>query len=164
MNTIVIVETGFGNTRRIAEIVAETLQQAGKASVLTFDTALNPVPLDTDLLLLGAPTHIRQMPGKLSRGELVEAGKIPENATGLREWIEQSSPLPDIRVITFDTVVSGPALLTGSAAKSAARALKKAGWNNVTRGPSFRVAGKEGPLVDGEEDRARSWAISLFGD
>jgi len=54
-----------------------------------------------------------------------------------------------------------PRWLPGSAARAAARALRRAGLREVARPETFWVAGTRGPLVDGEAARARSWAHSI---
>ncbi|HEX5770316.1 MAG TPA: hypothetical protein VFY11_05075, partial [Nocardioidaceae bacterium] len=60
-------------------------------------------------------------------------------------------------VATFDTRVAKVRHLPGSAAKSAAKALRKLGYTAVVPPESFWVADVSGPLLDGELARARAW-------
>jgi hypothetical protein len=64
-------------------------------------------------------------------------------------------------VATFDTRVGKVRHLPGSAAKSAAKALRKIGYTAVVPPESFWVADVAGPLLDGELDRARAWGEEL---
>ena len=49
----------------------------------------------------------------------------------------------------------------GSAAPAIAEALEKAGYTAVAKPAGFIVAGKFGPLRDGEIERARAWGAEL---
>jgi hypothetical protein len=62
-------------------------------------------------------------------------------------------------VVTFDTTTGGA--WSGSAAKAAAKLLRRRGFSAPEQGPGFIVAGTPGPLRDGEEARARSWGAEL---
>jgi len=57
----------------------------------------------------------------------------------------------------------GPQLLTGSAAKAIGRRLRRHGFELVAEPESFVVAHSEGPLADGEWDRAVDWGRTLAG-
>ena len=49
----------------------------------------------------------------------------------------------------------------GSAAKKIAAGLEAAGYTRAAKPEPFLVAGRFGPLKDGEVDRARQWGASL---
>lgn len=51
--------------------------------------------------------------------------------------------------------------MPGSAAKSAARALRQNGFREVKRGPTFWVDSKCGPMKDGELTKARAWGAEM---
>jgi hypothetical protein len=63
---------------------------------------------------------------------------------------------------TFDTRVSHPRV-PGSAAKKAAKRLRRVHLRQAADPETFWVHGLEGPLDDGELDRARDWGRSLVG-
>ncbi len=49
----------------------------------------------------------------------------------------------------------------GSAAPAIAEALEKAGYASLAKPTGFVVAGRYGPLRDGEVERAREWGAAL---
>ena len=49
----------------------------------------------------------------------------------------------------------------GSAAKGAARAAHRQGYESAAKAESFYVRDIDGPLLDGEIDRARAWGRQL---
>ncbi|MDN5761334.1 MAG: hypothetical protein L0H41_03305 [Microlunatus sp.] len=81
---------------------------------------------------------------------------------GLREWM---AALPKRRqrseLATFDTKVASMRHLPGSAARGAAKVGRRHGYELAEPAESFYVDDIEGPLVDGELDRARAWGWQL---
>ena len=53
--------------------------------------------------------------------------------------------------------------MPGSAAHSAARAGRRHGFKQAVRPESFYVLDVEGPLAEGEVDRARTWGHAVAG-
>lgn len=159
MNVAIIVESLWGNTRAVAEAVAEGLREVDPdARVTVGGTDDTPAaPEDVDLLLLGGPTHAFGMSREGTRTDAERRGSGEAPSHGVREWIAAAPPHAGVRVVTFDTRVKG---FPGSAAGSAAKALRKRGWD-AEGGESFFVGGYEGPLGEGELDRARAWGTSL---
>ena len=88
---------------------------------------------------------------------MASRGVISEHI-GLGEWI---ATLADsgLRgpVATFDTKANQPKWLPGSAARSAAKRLRRLHIPILVLPESFYVEGALGPLVDGELARARIW-------
>ena len=169
MSVLIVTESLFGNTLSIAEAigggVAEVCGRAG-VRVVHASQAPGELPVDVDLLVVGAPTHTLSMPNAGSRGDAVR--RAAESATapgaqaapgGVREWIAQVSIPDGVSVATFDTSIHTRIQL-GTAARSAARALRRRGAR-ATVGPSFWVTGMEGPLADGELARATAWGREL---
>ena len=65
-------------------------------------------------------------------------------------------------VATFDTRVGGTmSHLPGSAAKAAGKQVRRHHLGRVVAEESFFVEDSDGPLSDGELDRAFAWADSL---
>jgi hypothetical protein len=80
---------------------------------------------------------------------------------GLREWlasIERGSS--DVAVAAFDTRVDKPRM-PGSAAHAAEKRLRRLGFRVLLPAEGFFVTDMEGPLVDGEQERARQWGEKL---
>ena len=61
----------------------------------------------------------------------------------------------------FDTRIDKPPALTGVAARGIAKRLGRRGWKLVAEPESFFVEDSEGPLADGELERAREWGKAL---
>jgi hypothetical protein len=79
---------------------------------------------------------------------------------GLRGWLGELPKADGARAATFDTRLDRSAALTGSASRGIARRLRRHGYEIVAR-ESFLVEDSEGPLEDGELDRARAWGAQL---
>lgn len=154
----IIVESYWKNTAQVAEAIAAGAREAG-ADVEMWDAAAAPSRIvGKDMLLVGAPTHSMRLPSKSSRRTAAKRGvAVPES--GVREWIDSAeiSSLP--MTFTFDTRVS---LHSGSAAKDAAKRLKRAGAH-VEQGEGFFIEGEPPVLKDGEAERARQWGMQIAG-
>jgi hypothetical protein len=158
----VVHESIFGNTRHVAEAVADGLRTAMDVDVhQVTDSPL--VPDSVDLLVVGGPTHAFGMSRPSTREDAAQrsGGAVAVAGTGLREWLEAMTfggPAP--AAAAFDTKVNHPKL-PGSAAKKAAKRLRRLGCAEAAGPETFWVEGTEGPLADGELDRARRWGSEL---
>lgn len=169
MKVVIVYESMFGNTAALAGEVMAGLVDAGAGVTLAgVESAAGEVLRGCDLLVLAAPTHALSLSRPESRAEAVRKGADPSRAAaGLREWLTAlvaalppTAPPPAIAV--FDTRVRKARHLPGSAARSAARILRKSGHVVVDR-ETFFVEGVTGPVCAGEHDRARSWGRGLAG-
>ena len=166
MKVLIVHESLFGNTRQVAEAVAEGLRKGRppgddvSVSVATTDEAPTTIATDVSLLLVGGPTHALSMTRQGTREDAVSKGAPAQPRLGIREWIEAAAPRSDLPVVTFDTRVH-VRLLPGSAAASAAKSLRHHGFRDADRGETFWVEGTEGPLVPGEIERAVAWGATL---
>lgn len=160
--TWVVYESMFGNTRQVASAIAEELGTAGPVELHEVSKA-GTLPPDLDLLIVGAPTHAFGLSRPSSRDDASnKSGHPVESALmGVREWLETVEPGPTgTAFATFDTRVSHPRV-PGSAAKKAAKRLRKLGLTQAAEPESFWVHGMEGPLDAGELERTRVWARGL---
>lgn len=159
MDAVIVYESAWGNTKIIAEAVAEGLVSAIDVGMI-LDVSFAP-PADTitaDLLVLGAPTHAFGLSRPQTREEAARRGGHPGD-TGLREWIGAAGDL-HLPVAVFDTHVRHPNL-PGAASKKAAKLLRSHGASLLVKPESFYVEGYEGPVLPGEIDRARKWGAEL---
>ena len=160
MRALVVVESSFGNTRKVAEAVAVGL---GPDTVVV-DVAGAPHHLDDDLdlVVVGGPTHAFGMSRPATRADAArQAGVNGSDDPGLREWIDLVEGRPRCAVATFDTKVTKARHLPGSAAKGAAKALKARAFRVVDAPHTFYVTDTPGPLAEGELERARAWGTKL---
>jgi hypothetical protein len=168
VNAIVVYESMFGNTHRIAEAVAEGLGENAQVSVHPVSEAVPAVLAGADLLVVGGPTHVHGMASKMShKAAADDASKHPEHVLdpeaegpALRVWFDGIGKADGARAAAFDTRVGKSKLLTGSAAKGIAKRLSRHGYDLVGE-ESFIVDDMAGPLHEGELERARAWGRGL---
>ena len=166
MDAAVVYESMYGNSERVAQAIAE-----GLCETVRVEAAPGPAPAAPPAALppgqpaaAGGPTHALGRPRPATRAEAVQraTGPVSDRATGLREWVESLPPQEEGRLAaTFDTRATKVRSLPGSAARGAARAMRRAGFRLVVPSASFYVGDVEGPLDDGELDRARAWGRAL---
>jgi flavodoxin len=148
MKAVIIYDSVYGNTAKIGRAMKDALAAHEVAMIKVGDADMEKVK-GADLLIVGSPTH----GGRPTPAMKNFLRKIPKNT------------LRGIRAATFDTGIpkagQGAFLklvisVLGYAAKHIATALKKKGAT-ILKAETFCVAGKEGPLKNGEFDRVQSW-------
>jgi hypothetical protein len=170
MGALVIYESMFGNTRRIAEAIAAGIREHLPVELLEVSHAPLAIDPSLELVVVGGPTHMHGMTTVKSRAAATERTTDPlvSPSIGMREWFEQLAPaIGSPRAAAFDTRVNGPKVLTGSAAGRLNALLRGAGFDVISEPESFRVVSK-GPRVDdallaGELEEAREWGRALAG-
>lgn len=166
ITALVVYESVYGNTRQIAEAIAEGL---GGACVSAVQTAQAPGP-ELELIVVGGPTHMHGMSSARSRRMAVEASRedgeehhveaVAAGEPGLRTWIRDLPDPGGVKAATFDTRVDKSAWVTGAASRGIAKRLGRRGYE-VVGSESFVVEDNEGPLGAGELARARAWGARL---
>lgn len=162
MKALVVYESMFGNTEQIARAVAAGLSETVDVQLTEVADATDPDP-DIALIVAGGPTHAFSMSRENTRADAISKGAPEgEQEHGLREWM---AALPSSqhaeKIATFDTKIKSMRHLPGSAAKSAAKVARRHGYESVAKAESFYVDDVDGPLLDGEIDRARAWGRQL---
>jgi len=151
MQTLVIYDSKFGNTEKVAEAIARGVGPVSEVRVTSADgaaRALEAPAARPDLVLVGGPTQ--------NRGP----------SAGLRALVDAPpAALRGIPAACFDTRYRGPAWMMGSAAAAAANALAKAGAGMVAPPESFFIV-RRGPmplqtLEPGELERAEAWGRAV---
>ena len=150
---LVIYDSVFGNTEKVAQGIGEAL---GDASVKKVNE-VNPGDLeDLEILIVGSPTRgFRPTPAIMNFFK-----NLPDNA------------LHRLKAAAFDTRIpiekAEPGFLRfmiklfGYADEKIAKQLEKAGAYLALKSTGFGVTGTEGPLEDGELERAKNWASSIL--
>ncbi len=170
MRAVVVYESMYGNTRLIADAVGAGLTPFFEVTVVPVAQAGPAVIAGADLVVVGGPTHAHGMSRPATREAAVRAADKPVSpltaepgalGPGLREWFDSLGHYP-AAAAAFDTRLTGPAPLTGRAAKGIARLLRAHGFGLVVEPESFLVT-KQDRLRPEEAARARAWAAGLGG-
>ncbi|MFC6084188.1 flavodoxin family protein [Sphaerisporangium aureirubrum] len=161
MRALVVYESMFGNTKKIAEEVARGLMSRMPVEVLEVGSAPHELPDDVTLLVVGGPTHVLGMSRASTRksAEDQAEGGLVSHGEGIREWLETLRVNAPIAATAFDTKIRSH--FSGSAAKGAYKALRRHRLHVAGRPMSFYVTGNKGPLEESESLRAHQWGESL---
>ena len=156
MKALVVYDSEFGNTERVSKTIGNSLGSSEEILV----KRVGEVKMDDlegiELVIVGSPTQ-RFRPTPATKDFLK---RIPSNG------------LKGIRAAAFDTRLTDEEFETtrigsffvgifGFAAQPIANDLKKKGGLLAGSAEGFYVQGVEGPLVEGELERAAAWAEKI---
>jgi flavodoxin len=163
MRALVVYESMFGHTEQVAHAIADGVSVHGDPEVREVESLVGHAGAGYDLIILGGPTHAFSMSRASTRADAIQRGATHGSQfLGIREWLEHlGRHRQDALVATFDTRVQHVRRLPGSAAKAAARRLRVLGFDAAAQPESFYVLDVDGPLVEGELDRARAWGATV---
>ena len=147
MKALIVYDSIYGNTEKIARAIAETITPSDEVKVLRAGEA-NPSELASiDLLIVGSPTH---------------AGRPTPAIQDLLNKVPKLS-LQGINVAAFDTRIPTKLVrVFGYAAGRIAGNLKRKGGTLIASPEGFFVTGSKGPLKEGELERAAGWAKGIL--
>jgi flavodoxin I len=142
MKALVVYDSKFGNTERIARVIAEALATGEPVPVMQTNETSERDLVGIDLLVVGGPTQAHGL------------------SSALRTFLDHLSPkaVRDVATATFDTRLHWPQILNGSAAVASARRLETMGAVIMVPPESFLISGRKGLLIKGELERAKAWA------
>lgn len=157
METLIIYGSAYGNTEKIAKVLAEAIGKPGSV-ILKQPGNVSQADLDkSDLVIVGSPTQGGR-PIKTVQNYL-------DNLSG--------NALRGKKVVAFDTRFAmnehglGLKLLMksiGFAAPRIGAELNAKGGEPVAEPKGFIVEGKEGPLKNGEIERAYNWMKQILSE
>jgi len=141
MKTLIVYDSVHGNTKIIAKAIGDAI--AGEVEIHHVGE-VNVSELGAfDLIIVGSPTHGGR-PTPAIRGFINEAPALA---------------LKSAKVAAFDTrLPAGWVRIFGYAAVRIGDSLKRKGGELVVPPEPFFVEGTEGPLKEGELERAVGWA------
>lgn len=154
MKVLVMYDSYFGNTERVAQAVASVFGNPPDVEVRKVDQVQPSQLSGLGWLILGSPTR----------------GFRPSDATARFLAAIPTDGLAGVHAAVFDTRIPESKMLgflrfivkyTGYAAEKMASALEKRGAKVVAQPGRFYVLASEGPLMDGELGRAAEWARGL---
>jgi flavodoxin len=153
MKALIVYFSKFGNTRRVAQAMTETLKRAGDTRVVGIDRLAASDFEGVDLVVVGSPTHAFSMPPVVRS---VLAALPPGILAGKS-------------VAAFDTTVRLWPLRHMRASPKLLRQLRRLGGRPVAEPQTFfvRTSGTQQPgetdlLLEGQIDRAKDWAGEIL--
>ena len=170
MKVMIVFESMYGNTRRIAEAIGSGFDRSGRGhgrARRRRGPRLASVPICSSSV--DRPTSTVSPPRPAGAPRSTPPGQDPTLALDptacgahLREWLN-ALPHAQGRAAAFDTRLDAPVLLTGHASATIARRLKRRGYHLIVDPESFLVD-HESTLIDGELERARRWGEALSAE
>lgn len=154
MNTLIIYDSFFGNTRKIAEAISQGFKEKD-CKIKHVDDFKKEDLNNIKLLIVGSPTRA-----------FMPSPKIKKFISSLSK-----KNLNELFIGSFDTradmndvnnkIIKKMANIFGYAAEPINKKLVKKGASSIVRPEGFFVNDTEGPLKNGEIERAKNWAIKI---
>ena len=157
MKAMVVYDSAYGNTEKIAQAIGQGLGSPEDVEVVQVGNVESQQLAGLTLLIVGSPTQKFSPTGATTRF----LKGIPQNS------------LQGVKVAAFDTrlpvseiervrILAFFVKIFGYAAKPIADRLEKKGGELVIPPEGFFVEGTEGPLQEGELERAADWAKQIL--
>lgn len=156
MKVLLVYDSVFGNTEKVARAIAEALG-LGEAGIVKVSDVRSEQLKGLDLLIVGSPTRAFRPTKPIS----TFLDKIPNGS------------LKGVKVAAFDTRANMDEVKSkflnvmvkafGYAAEPIAKKLERKGGHIAIEPGAFFVKDSEGPLKDGELARAAGWAKRTLG-
>ena len=155
MKTLVVYDSFFGNTEKIAQAMGDALKSQLEVQTLRVGEVKRDHLVGLNLLIVGSPTRAFSA------------------SPATKAWLKALAPnsLRGVRVAAFDTradmndvnsrTLTAFVKLFGYAAEPIAASLAKRGGTLVVPAAGFFIVDKEGPLKAGELERAAAWAQQI---
>lgn len=156
MKALVVFETMYGNTEKIAQAIGAGLEAGGEVRVVPVADFKMEQLSGLDLVVVGSPTQAFNP------------------IAGTKDFLKalRSDQMKGIHYAAFDTradvvevnngFLTFMVKLLGYAAEKIDRGLKARGGLQVVKPEGFFVDGKEGPMKAGELERAGAWAGTIL--
>ena len=155
MKALIIYESFFSNTEKIAKVIGEGFDSSVEVNVRKVSNVKFEQLKGIDLLIVGAPTRaFRPSPGIAKFLKSIPAKSLQ----GVKAAsFDTRIALEDIKLRFLKTMVK----LFGYAAEPISKKLRKKGAEIIAEPEGFCVNDTEGPLKENELQRARDWAKIL---
>jgi len=156
MKALVVYDSVFGNTEKVAQAMGQALGSQAEVQTLRVGDVKPEHLTGLDALIVGSPT------------------RAFSPTPAIKNWLKSLPPnsLKGVKVAAFDTRIAlsdvNSSLLTfmvklfGYAAKPIGDRLTKKGGDLALSPEGFFVKDSEGPLKDGELERAADWVKQIM--
>ncbi|HOU40264.1 MAG TPA: flavodoxin domain-containing protein [Promineifilum sp.] len=156
MKALVVYDSQYGNTERIAQAIGAALAARVETRVVRAADATADTLADCGLLVVGSPTqsfHATKPVDELLKGRSLRGVRAAAFDTRF------DMAVVDSRMLRLAVRVAGD---NAYAAPRIAAQLAEAGAEVVAEPEGFIVTDTEGPLRAGELERATAWGTSLL--
>jgi flavodoxin len=155
MKTLIVYESAFGNTEKIAfalrdsiarfsDVVASQPKEVKASDIQNYELILVGSPTQKFNPLPGISSFIKELPAASLKGKKVAAFDTRVDLSKVNN-----------RFLSFMV------WLFGYAAEPIAKKLKAKGGKLIAPAEGFFVEDTKGPLTEGELERAKAWAMRL---
>lgn len=161
MKALVLYDSQFGNTEKIARAIGDTLAKEAETTLLRATAATPQALSGYDLIIVGSPTQRFNATGTVG-GLLAGLSLTHVKAAAFDTRFDMA--VVESRMLRMAVKIAGDS--AAYAAPRIAAGLEKAGANLVVEPEGFIVEETEGPLRPGELERAEAWGeeiLAAFG-
>lgn len=154
MNILIIYDSLYGNTEKIAQYIAEKLKAKHNVTIEKVkDDSINKIK-EAELIIIGSPTH---------------GFNASQNTLNFIKQLNNEI-LKDKKIAVFDTrtiPTDVPKFFrfmiqkAGYASPKLEKFFKTMGCNIIAESIGINVHGKEGPIVEGEMNKIDNWITKL---
>ncbi len=156
MKALVIYDSVYGNTERIAQAIANALGAPEEVTTVRASTVKPEQLRAADLLVIGSPTQrMRPIPPVSNLLRAIPRGALRNVKAAAFDTRIAQGEIDKVGILAFFVRI------IGFAADTIAAKLRKKGAVLVAPPQGFVVEGTEGPLQAGELERAADWAKRL---
>lgn len=150
MNVLIVYDSAYGNTEKIAVALADTVTLPDTATITLVRKPHNLLFDDYDLVVVGSPTQGGRPTQKIQDfiAEMPSDCLAQKYAAAFDTRFDIDKQNLGLRMLMKTIGYAAPRISAGLHAKGARLVAKPEG---------FIVSDKEGPLEDGELERAQTW-------
>ncbi len=156
MKALVVYDSMYGNTKQIAEAVGQALGSPEDVQVVRAGEARPGQLAGLTLLIVGSPTQkFRPLGAVTSFLKSIPANGLQGTKVAAFDTRFPPAAVDKVRILAFFVKIFG------YAAEPMAKRLQSKGGELVVTPAWFYVADTEGPLLEGELERAAAWAEQI---
>jgi flavodoxin len=157
MKICIVYDSAFGNTKQVAEAMAQALEKDAEVTLKQV-SEMEKSNLDgLNLLIVGSPTQkFTMLPAMKAFLKKIPSGKLKGVKVAAFDTRIPEAEINKIKILKFFVA------LFGYAAEKIGKTLIGKGGAPISKPEGFYVGGTEGPLLEKELERAKAWAQSLI--
>jgi flavodoxin I len=159
MKTMILYDSVYGNTEKIAQAIGNALGSPEEVRVIKVSEAQPDQFAGLNFLIVGAPTQrFRTTEGMSNLLKAIPADSLKGVKVAVFDTRLTQDEINKTSVLAFFVKLFGT---HAYAAKFLVNQLKRKGGKVAGSPEGFYVEGMKGPLVEGELERAVSWARKI---